>query len=1308
MATPTGKFNLSAGEVSPSLFGHVDLARFQTGTSTMRNMFVSYRGGSYSRAGTAYCLYSKQTGRTFPPLLLEFNFSVTQGLALEFGDHYMRVFINGAAVTQGPVPITGITAASPAVVSATANGVASASGVNGAVISSYAPGDIITIAGGVPIAPAMINVLSTLLLSLSPGALGSGFVPADTVTLAGGNQASPASVTVDKTKVSSAAIFHAGSGGTDGPATVTGTTGTGTKFRALVNITGGAIDQVLGVSHGGLYSVNPASLSSAPVTGAGLTGATLTITMGVGSISILTPGVFTANPPNGSFTILSTSGTGTGATFIQGLFGIAAMGVVDPGNYTTFPSSPASQSSSTGSGVGATYLLTEGAVSPFANGDWVFLQGIVGPTGLNSQAYVVHNATTSGFELFDVFGLPVDTTSLPAYASGGTAARVYTLTTPWAEQDLPWLKVAQSADVMTVCCVNQDTGVEYLPRNLERHADDNWVITPVIPEPSIVPPATTSGTSSGSGVVDYQYVVTAIAKSDGTESVASPIAEINAAIDIASTAGTNTVKWSAVVGAAGYYVYKATPSYAGAPPVGAQFGFAGQAYGLSFNDSNIVADFAQTPPTHENPIANGQILGINTTVPGTGYTEATGFVNTSTGSGAILTGVVVDGGVVAWLVQNSGGNYAQTDTVTVVGDGAGAQAALVVGPASGNYPGVVSYFQQRRVFGYSLNNPDTYNMSQPAAYGNFDTRSPPLASDAISGAPWGTEVNGIQFFVLTPAGLLTMTGLSAWLLVGQGSFGVNVQSFTPTSQVAIPQAFTGCSPLVPPVKINYDVLYCERNSTYWYDLPYQLYALSEPIDITQYAAHLFEGFTSVQRAWCEQPNKIVWVVRSDGILLSLTWLKAEQVLGWARHDTRGDFVSCCKVTEPPTDALYLATQRSIGGNTSYIIERMDNRLWDQAENCWCVDCGFQTVLPTPSATLTADSAFGLGAVTGYQALVGGQNYGSATTITVVDDNGQGPGTGATVTPVIVNGVITDLTFPTIGSGYVFPAFVAEDPSGQGSGFDANPVLNNIATFTASANVFHSSDVNSVLRMGGGYATITAYLSPMQVRATIQNPITDIVPNSTATDPTPTPQLAGNWSLSKPSLTVPGLNVYANAFVHGLADGNVFGPIQVSAEGVLTLDVPATLVTVGLRFQAQLQSVYLDVGEPTVQGQRKKIAAATIRLENSRGVKVGQNQPDGSTQSPAVVEAVWKNLSLLPDQGAQGQPRRNYYSPFVPLYSVDNRQTLQGGFAKPGQICVQQDNPLPMQVLAIIPEVLGGDTPSQKGPEPKQQQQQRGR
>src|ERR1700722_10112086 len=97
----------TAGEVAPALFGRYDVARLHVALATGRNGFCSYRGGFYSRAGTAFVGFSKQTGRNFPPRLITFQFSVNQGLALEFGNYYMRVVSDGGFVVEAPFAITG-------------------------------------------------------------------------------------------------------------------------------------------------------------------------------------------------------------------------------------------------------------------------------------------------------------------------------------------------------------------------------------------------------------------------------------------------------------------------------------------------------------------------------------------------------------------------------------------------------------------------------------------------------------------------------------------------------------------------------------------------------------------------------------------------------------------------------------------------------------------------------------------------------------------------------------------------------------------------------------------------------------------------------------------------------------------------------------------------------------------------------------------------------------------------------------------------------------------------------------------------
>jgi hypothetical protein len=660
---------------------------------------------------------------------------------------------------------------------------------------------------------------------------------------------------------------------------------------------------------------------------------------------------------------------------------------------------------------------------------------------------------------------------------------------------------------------------------------------------------------------------------------------------------------------------------------------------------------------------------------------------------------VVSNALAAVIMQDNGQNYQQGDTISFTN---GATGTLDIGPESGTYPGTVAYNQQRRTYAFTLNEPDTYFMSQPGAFKNFDTRIPTIDSDAITGTPWSEQVNGVQFMVSITGGLIAMTGLEAYLVGGAGTSVFSPQPISPSSQQAQPEGFNGCSPTIPPIRIYQDIIYVQSKGSTYRDFSFEMsnYTFTGK-DLTLNSTHLFNNYTIREHAWCEEPYKILWAVRQDGILLSLTYMKAEQVLGWARHDTNGLFCSVAAITEPPVDALYVAVQRQFPAGTAYTVERMDNRLWTAVEDTWCVDCGFTLAQPTPAANLSASSATGLGSVTGATGLVGGGGYSAATTAAVVDEpltpNGpQGPGGGAVPVLTIVGGVVTNVAFPvgSQGSGYLNPQLTFTDPAGSagGGGAAATCVLNNSAAFTASAPVFSAGNVGSVIRMGGGKATITAFVSATQVTANITDPITTVQANSGGAVQQ---AMSGSWTMTAPITTVNGLRALAGMTATGIADGVVIPPFTVPANGVVTLATPASSVTIGLGFQAQLQSVYLDAGTPTVQGQRGKIGDVTVRIEASGRFLIGTNQPDGSTLSPMQIAPLWSNLTPAVTPAV-----KPYNSVTTPLFTGDVRLSTQGGWQTPKQVAIQQSEPLPVQILSLTPELLEGDSPAQEAPKKK--------
>lgn len=149
--------------------------------------------------------------------------------------------------------------------------------------------------------------------TITPVLAGQGYAPGDTVTFAGGTFGTRATATVSVTHVNSATVAAGGSGGTNGTQTVTGTTGTGTKFQASVTVAGGEITDVLSITVGGAYTVNPTDPTTEPVTGANLTGAQLNLSIGVTTLTALNVGDYTSVPAN-NVAQFSTTGSGTGVT----------------------------------------------------------------------------------------------------------------------------------------------------------------------------------------------------------------------------------------------------------------------------------------------------------------------------------------------------------------------------------------------------------------------------------------------------------------------------------------------------------------------------------------------------------------------------------------------------------------------------------------------------------------------------------------------------------------------------------------------------------------------------------------------------------------------------------------------------------------------------------------------------------------------------------------------------------------------------------------------------------------------------------
>lgn len=820
-------------------------------------------------------------------------------------------------------------------------------------------------------------------------------------------------------------------------------------------------------------------------------------------------------------------------------------------------------------------------------GDWVFVSGIVGMTQLNGRYFQVKTVVdANNFTIMDLNGVNIDSTGYTTWTSGGTTARVYTITTQYAAADLALLKFSQNVNTMII------THPSYLPAVLTLNTAANWVLSTIIFGSTVaIPSGLNFATTLVAGSVYYAYLVTAL---DGNYQESGPSAPkaVGPYTDIRTVAGSNTLTWTAVTGASAYNVYRATLSYGATVPNGASYAYVGTSYSTTFIDSNNVVDYAITPPlvavpatgspvgfvtltasgtytvvpavTFSNPPAGGSAAtgyaalsatnvalsvggfgfavndtvtffgGVVIKVTGVAFSTITTFTVTNAGSTIVnppanplaqtatsgsgtSASVNITWGVGSITLFTGGSGYLTAPTVTFAPAGATATATLSGGGISGGgssapifgggNPGVSAFFNQRLVLAGSSTALQSFYMSQPGSYYNFNTTNPAQPNNAISGNLVSGQLNQIKALVTVPQGLLIFSNKAAWLLNG-GSPGAGVSA---TGQiVANTHAYNGISD-VPPVVATNDILYVQDKGSIVRNLSYNFYSqVYTGTDITVLSSHLFYSYSIKEWSWAEEPFKVVWAVRNDGQLLSLTFLKEQELMGWAHSDTNGLFTSTTSVTETVAsgrvDAVYFVVQRIVNGNTVQYIERMADRVYPAGVNsAWCVDCGLQY------------------------------------------------------------------------SG-------------------------------APANSFQ------------------------------------------------------------------GAEFLAGMTVTGLADGVVIPPFTMPVTGFFTIPTPASTVTIGLAFTAQLQTLQLDIGEPTVQGKRKKIAGVTVRVKDTLGLSIGRS----FTSLVAMKDLVVGNVGTMTNQAVAG------------LITGDARTIIDPLWDVPGQYCIQQSSPLPATIEGVIPEIVVGD------------------
>lgn len=266
---------------------------------------------------------------------------------------------------------------------------------------------------------------------------------------------------------------------------------------------------------------------------------------------------------------------------------------------------------------------------------------------------------------------------------------------------------------------------------------------------------------------------------------------------------------------------------------------------------------------------------------------------------------------------------------------------------AGDYPGSVTFHEQRSIWGGSTNRPNGVWASRSADFENMDFTRPAVADDAFAIGLVSSKVNSVVQMVSHKEGLIAFTSNNIFSIRGANDDYLSA-SPPPRIRQELSRGSSGLNPIQIDGVIFYETAKRASVRTIGYRIEDDGLATDE---VSIYSNHLFEGRRIVDWAYLEKPASIILAVLDNGTMACLTWEREHQVAGWTLWETDGTVESVCAVTEQGEDRAYMVVVREIGGEDVRFIERLASELWTAQEYACFLDCAKTVINPEPSVTV---------------------------------------------------------------------------------------------------------------------------------------------------------------------------------------------------------------------------------------------------------------------------------------------------------------------------------------------------------------------
>jgi hypothetical protein len=668
---------------------------------------------------------------------------------------------------------------------------------------------------------------------------------------------------------------------------------------------------------------------------------------------------------------------------------------------------------------------------------------------------------------------------------------------------------------------------------------------------------------------------------------------------------------------------------------------------LDFQSTSAIASgdwkIDLSPNTTLTPGASGTTLGSTVTLSSVANTWKDTAQVTHVGRYAHIQNGIVRIDAVNTDLEAEGEVVKAMDAVTATDNWTLEETAWTT---ARGFPNSIGFFEERLWFGGNSEQPQNLWGSASNDFTNFGVGADDsdalnlLISDSIA-SPISWISSGRDFIVGGAGGEFTISSSGGFISPSDRS--IRLRSTHGSSEQQ-------------PDRIDNETIFVDSSGTairsVRYDFNSDSYISDDLLFFNDHLPKDNRNSGITETAVAQRPNNLIYAVLNNGDMIVGQFNRQQQVLGWERFQTNGDYKSVATITVEDHDEVWVVVERLINGTEVKYIERFDE----------------------------FDNNNGLKPTDGFLDSFG--NFGTPISITSISNNGAQISSGTTdsttalkledstadfVTDAVsVGDVVTDITNNRVtyvtavddlntlsvahdyfvsGQSYnVIQAPVVTLPSGHGLVVDDQVVAYDALYNDSDGTLQLMDDINS--------KTFTvAKISATTITLRGINGVLWEVYNSAGV-------------LYKKVTSITGLDHLEGREINIKTD-NASATTHTVSSGAITLTSPAGVVQYGLPYTATIKTLRLpDSGTVAVAGQNVRFINPVIRLFQSvLPVLNGQMEPI-------------RDSSMLMDIAPN-------------LFSGD-AQYGQTDWADSGQLTISDSSPFPIMINAIFGTVEIGE------------------